>query len=203
MPIVEIIEEWESFCFIVFWSVFKQMMTYVKPTIEEKPGFIILHTGTNDLRSNADSKEIANSIVDVAVSRNENGLELVVSAILPKRDKLNEKGIVVNEKMKELCLEKNIYFLEHRNFNPKYHLNGSKIHPNKKGSGILAFNFLQYFNNTWLVNNVDGDSNSEKNSKNEIVNKNLCDSATMSNNRNKVYKSYADDCDSGSTDSLT
>ena len=32
----------------------KQMMTYVKPTIEEKPDFIMLRTGTNDLRSNAD-----------------------------------------------------------------------------------------------------------------------------------------------------
>ena len=78
----------------------KQMMTYVKPTIEEKPDFIILHTGTNDLRSNADPEEIANSIVDVAVSCKENGLEVVVSAIWPRRSKLNEKGTVANEKSK-------------------------------------------------------------------------------------------------------
>ena len=91
---------------------------------------------------------IANSIVNVAVFCKENGLEAVVSVILPRRDKLNEKGTVVNEKTKELYLEKNIYFLEHRNFNPKYHLNGSKLCPNKKGSGILALNFLQYFNKT-------------------------------------------------------
>ena len=32
----------------------KQMMTSVKATIEEKSDFMILHTGTNDLRSNAD-----------------------------------------------------------------------------------------------------------------------------------------------------
>ena len=96
-----------------------------------------------------------------------------------------------------LCLKKNVYFLEHRNFNPKYHLNGSKLHPNKKGSGILAFNFLQFFNNTWLVNNVDSNSNSEKKSRN------LCDRATMSNNHNKVDKTHFDDCDSGSADSLT
>ena len=105
----------------------RQMMTYIELTIEEKPDFIILHTGTNDLRSNADPEEIANSIVDVGVSCKENGLEVIVSAIFPRRDKLNEKGTVVNEKTKELCLEKNIYFLEHRNFNPKYHLNGSKL----------------------------------------------------------------------------
>ena len=97
-------------------------------------------------------------------------------------------------------MEKNIYFLEHQNFNPKNHLNGSNLHPNKKSSGILAFNFLQYFNNTWLVYNEDSNPNSKKNSKNETVNKNLCDSATMSNNHNKVDKSHSDDCDSGSTD---
>ena len=45
--------------------------------------------------------------------------------------------------------------------------------------------------------------NSEKNSKNEIVNNSLCDSATMSNNHDKVDKSHSDECDSGSTDSLT
>ena len=59
--------------------------------------------------------------------------------------KLNEKGkTVANEKTKGLCLEKNIYFFEHQDFNPKYHLNGSKLHPNKKGSVILVFIFLQY-----------------------------------------------------------
>ena len=59
--------------------------------------------------------------------------------------KLNEKGeTVANEKTKGLCLEKNIYVFEHQDFNPKYHLNGSKLHLNKKGSGILAFIFLQY-----------------------------------------------------------
>ena len=153
----------------------KQMMTYVKPTIEEKPDFIILHTETNNLRSNADPEEIADSIrggsrtaatskmerfviivngfqplsiVGVAVSCKENGSGVVVSAMLPRRDKLNEKGTVVNEKTKELCLKKNIYFLQYRNFNPKNHLNGRKLHPNKMVSGILAFNFLQYFNNT-------------------------------------------------------
>ena len=31
----------------------------------------------------------------------------------------------------------------------------------------------------------------------------MCESATTSNNRNKVDKSHSDDCDSGSTDSLT
>ena len=62
------------------------MMTYIELTIEEKPDFIILHTGTNDLRSNADPEEIANNIVDVAVSCKENSSEVIVSTILPRRN---------------------------------------------------------------------------------------------------------------------
>ena len=64
-------------------------------------------------------------------------------------------------KTKELYMNENIYFLEDRNFNPKYHLNSSKLHTNKNSLGTLAFNILQYFNNTWVVNNVDNNSNSE------------------------------------------
>ena len=43
--------------------------------MQNQRDFIILHTGTNDLRSNADPEEVANSIVDVAVYCRENGSE--------------------------------------------------------------------------------------------------------------------------------
>ena len=80
----------------------KQMITCVKLTIEEKPDFMTLFSGPNYLRSNGDPEEIANSIVDVAVSWKENGSEVVVSATLPPQDNLNEKGAVVNENTKKL-----------------------------------------------------------------------------------------------------
>ena len=70
---------------------------------------MILHTGTNDLRSNADPEEIANSIVDVAASGKENGSEVVASAALPRRHKSNEKGTVVKTVYGEerlLCKER-------------------------------------------------------------------------------------------------
>ena len=56
--------------------------------------------------------------------------------------KLNKKGTVANENTKELCLKKNIYFLRHLDFNPKYHLNGSKLHPNKKGKTAMYLMIL-------------------------------------------------------------
>ena len=47
--------------------------------------------------------------------------------------------------LKELCLSKIISLMEHRNFHVRHHLNNSKLHPNRKGSGILASNFLKFF----------------------------------------------------------
>lgn len=67
MAIVEITEEWEASVLSFSEVSSKQMTTCIKPKIEEKPDFIILHNGTNDLRSNANPEEIANSSVDVDV----------------------------------------------------------------------------------------------------------------------------------------
>lgn len=81
----------------------------------------------------------------------DSGCVVIVSAILMRGDKLIEKGQTVNRKTENLCLAKNICFLEHRNFNAKYHLNRNKLHhmyeQHEYGSGILAFDFLKNFTN--------------------------------------------------------
>ena len=85
MGFVEITEEWESLYFIV------KTVTYVKPSIEEKADFIILHTGKNDLRWNDGPEEISNNIVHEVVSCKEGRFKVVVSAILSRCDKLMKK----------------------------------------------------------------------------------------------------------------
>ena len=119
----------------------KQMSTYVKPTLEEKTDTIILHTRTNDLRSEDEPDKIANDIVDVALACKQTGWEVIISALLPRGDKFSDKAKEVNDSLKELCLSENISLMEHRNFHARYHLNNSKLHPNREGSGILASNF--------------------------------------------------------------
>ena len=54
----------------------KQMMTYAKQMLEEKPGFTILHTGINDVGLNTDLQLSANSIFDIVVTCKKNGLEV-------------------------------------------------------------------------------------------------------------------------------
>ena len=117
------------------------MSSYVKPTLEEKPDITILHMGTNNLSSEGEPDKIANNIVDVAVACKQTGCEVIISALLPRGDKFSDKAKEVNDNLKELCLSKNISLMEHHNFHARYHLNNSKLHPNRKGSSILASNF--------------------------------------------------------------
>ena len=64
---------------LLFYRLLERPQNKAKPTTEENSDFIILHTGTNNLRSNADPEEIANIIVGVAVSCKENDSEVVFS----------------------------------------------------------------------------------------------------------------------------
>ena len=50
-----------------------------------------------------------------------------------------EKGLLVNNHLKEMCKSANIDFIDNsENFNPKKHLNNSKLHFNDKGSYKLS-----------------------------------------------------------------
>ena len=88
--------------------------------------------GTKRSMVKSGPEEIGNDIVYAAAFCKESGCEVFVSAILLRGDKLIEKGQTVNRKTKHLRLAKNICFLEHRNFNAKYHLNRSKLHPSNR-----------------------------------------------------------------------
>ena len=46
----------------------KAMKHYVSPDLEKKPDLVILHTGTNDLKSDSSPEEIANEITSLALS---------------------------------------------------------------------------------------------------------------------------------------
>ena len=89
----------------------EQISTYVKPTIEEKPDSVILHRGTNDLRSDDESNRIIRD-----------WLWCNHFSFTTHRDKLNVKVKAVIDNLKKCCLSKNILLIEHHNFNARYHL---------------------------------------------------------------------------------
>ena len=57
---------------------------------------------------------------------------------------LNEKRIQVNNLLKVNSSSHNISYLDNDNIKPNFHLNGSGVHLNYKGTSTLANNFLKY-----------------------------------------------------------
>ena len=81
------------------------MQSYANPSKEFNNDLIILHCGTNDLRSNKQPNEIANEIAGLAIDLKTEKNDVMVSSIAPRRDKLNQKVINVNNLLFSLCLE--------------------------------------------------------------------------------------------------
>ena len=122
------------------------MKTYVKPSLKFKPDLWILHTGTNDLRSEAKPAEIADNIIQLAVTLKSEENEVAVSSIVERGDKFNGKGIEVNSILKLKSTQFNIAFIEHKEIKQNLHLNGSALHLNPDGVNVLNRNFIQHIN---------------------------------------------------------
>ena len=94
------------------------MKHYIKPTMEKKPDYLLLHVGTNDLKYST-SKEMSVSI-SMLGQEIEKNLKLIISEVIPHR------------------------IITHRNIAAKQ-LNPYGLHLNKQGSTKLAGNFIEYF----------------------------------------------------------
>ena len=68
------------------------MKHYVKPMQEKQPAQIIVHIGTNDLSSNKNSDKIADEIVNFTKSNKTDENIIVISSIVPRKDRLNNKA---------------------------------------------------------------------------------------------------------------
>ena len=134
----------------------QDMKDYIKPTISRKPDMVILHTGTNDLKSNQNPSDIANEIVNLAKNIKNSGTEVSISALIPRGDRLSEKGRKVNKELQEKCTAENFAFILHKNINSKLDLFPDKLHPNKKGQSILKGNFRKFINQyVWCFSQGD------------------------------------------------
>ena len=122
------------------------MRDYIKPTMARKPDMIVLHTGTNDLKRNKTPSDIASEIIQLAKSIKTNGIEVAVSSVTLRGDKLAEKAKKVNINLQEKSTAENFAIIQHTNINSKLDLFPDKLHPNKKGQGILKGNFRRFIN---------------------------------------------------------
>ena len=60
-----------------------------------------------------------------------------------RNNSLKEKTMEVNGYLKQLCIEKNIFLIDHNKTIHSRNINRSKQHLNKSGSIILSNNFVK------------------------------------------------------------
>ena len=70
----------------------EEMKDYVRPSLKYNPDLIILHTGTNDLRSKLQPSQIADDIMKLALNMKCDENDVAVSSIIMRNDDLNERG---------------------------------------------------------------------------------------------------------------
>ena len=114
---------------------------HVKPSIAYQPDLFIIHGGSNDLRSEKTTMQIAEEIINLASDIKTPNNEVMVSGLVYRNDFLNDKGQEVNGILIEKCAENNIYFINNNNIT-EMDLNGSGLHLNFRGTSRLANNFL-------------------------------------------------------------
>ena len=117
------------------------MVDHIKPIIPDKPDHIIFPVGTNGIPSDEDAGDIAESIVDLAISAKSPTCDVSIFNILTRKDKHQHKAQIVNNHLKEICTNKNINLIDHSKNIKHQHLSKSKLHLTKRGTNILSITF--------------------------------------------------------------
>lgn len=125
----------------------EDMEDFLKPIPRKEPENLILHVGTNDLKS-MEPAQLTESIRSLAqqVEDNSPGTSLSISAILPRKDIQLSVISHINSSLKSVCHEFQCNFIEHSNIIREQHLNRGGLHLNKSGNIILANNFKSFIN---------------------------------------------------------
>ena len=75
-------------------STTEDMKTYTDPPLKCGPEQVIIHVGTNDLRSIQDPVTIAKNIIDISKTSATNKNERLVSSIVLQQDNLKGKKVI-------------------------------------------------------------------------------------------------------------
>lgn len=127
-------------------STVKDMVHYVKPTLERNPDELIIHVGTNDLVSK-DAETVIKEMTNLAsqVRSQCSNTKITFSSIIARNDEkvCDSKVQKVNDMMKQSAIKNNWSFIDNSNIT-KDCLNQGGLHLNKKGSGKLIMNLITY-----------------------------------------------------------
>jgi len=125
----------------------QDMKDHIKPLLRRNPDEIIIHVGTNSLRSSNTPRECAVELIDLAESvSSQFSAMITISSLINRADDETLACIVpeANKVLKEHCLQKNWGFVDHSNISATSHLNRSGLRLNKGGTSRLAHNFSNH-----------------------------------------------------------
>ena len=122
------------------------MKYHVIPSLQHENDLYILHCGSNDLRSEKTPEIIANEITNLAKFMKTVKNDVMISGILERADRYNEKGKKVNVFLQSLCSQNKFMFVDNNNIKSTRHLNGSGLHLNNEGTVTFANNLLDAIN---------------------------------------------------------
>ena len=90
-----------------------QQLDHVKPVSRDNTDPIVIHIGNNDVSSNKIPETIAKSILHLAISSKSTTCDILLSNILTKKDKHQQKAREINSYLNELCKGFNIGYIDH------------------------------------------------------------------------------------------
>ena len=117
----------------------EDMEDYLKPVVRKEPEHIIIHVGTNDLRSTG-AKRTAESIINLGLQIKEDSpnTSVTASALLTRADDEDRNITSANKLLKQSCRHHKWNFIEHDNTTSK------GLHLSKEGSTLLAQNYIAH-----------------------------------------------------------
>ena len=119
----------------------KGMKHHVKGCLEDNsPDSIKLLVETNNLKNKESVEDIANDIMDLAVSIRNEKTNVFVSGLTVRNDRLNDEGKNVNSLLKRKCDKEKICFIDNTYINVGM-LNNSGLHLNELGTTRLHNDF--------------------------------------------------------------
>ena len=125
----------------------EDILDHCKPIARKKPDIIILHVGTNDLKSNEESSIVKNIVeIKETIKKISPLTKTMISLIISRYDSelLNDKAIIVNERLTQRFPKTEII----DNSNLHRECVGLKgLHLNRVRNRHLAMNFKQVLNN--------------------------------------------------------
>ena len=119
------------------------MNSYIVPSMKHGPEAVVIHAGTNNLSPQKSPLEIAQEILDLASSLQNDNNEIIISSIIGRGDRFQAKATAVNLHLYKLCVDGNFTYLDNSNIRLE-HLqkvgHWGNIQLNDKGTNI----FKQY-----------------------------------------------------------